>query len=258
MTSETALITGATSGIGAEFARQLAAQGCNLVLVGRREEQLRALAAELAQQHGITADVLLAELATEAGVAAVEAKIAALPRLDMLVNNAGFGFEGTFAQTDIQPHLDMIHVHILATVRLTHAALPGMLKRKAGAVINVSSVAAYLPYPGGATTYNATKAYLNMFSRALSAELHASGVKVMVLCPGFTLSEFHDRPGLESFNRADYPRFIWLSAQQVVSTALRDLRRGKVVCVPGWMYQLLAAFGDSPLTGWLIRRFNRP
>lgn len=257
MNTETALITGATSGIGAEFARQLARQGCSLVLVGRREERLRALAAELSQQQQVTVEVLIADLAQEAGVAAVEAKIAALPELTLLVNNAGFGYDGRFAQVALQPHLDTLHVHIEAVVRLTYAALAGMLKRQQGAIINVSSVAAFLPYIGGSVSYSASKAYLNMFTRTLSAELRGSGVKVQALCPGFTQTEFHDRPGLEGFNRADYPRFIWLSAQQVVGDSLKDLRRGKVVSVPGLLYKLIAVFGDTPWMGWIIRRFGK-
>ena len=142
-------------------------------------------------------------------------------------------------------------------MRLTYVALAGMLKRGQGAIINVSSVAAFLPYTGGSVSYNASKAYLNMFTRTLSEELRGSGVKVQVLFPGLTMTEFHDRPGLESFHRADFPRFLWLSPQKVVGDSLKDLRRGKVVCVPGLLYQLIAAFGDTPWMGWIIHRFGK-
>ena len=254
---ETALITGATSGIGAEFALQLARQGCDLVLVGRREERLRALAAELAQKYAVGTEVLIADLADASGVALVEAKIAALPALDLLVNNAGFGVEGDFAHTALQAHLGMIHVHVVASVRLTYAALPAMLSRRRGAVINVSSVAAFLPYTGGSVTYNATKAYLNMFTQTLSEELRGSGVRVQALCPGFTYTDFHDRPGLETFHRSDYPRFIWLSAESVVKTSLDDLRRGRVISVTGFLYKLLAIIGGTPWMGWILYQFRK-
>jgi len=257
MAPKTALITGATSGIGAEFARQLARQGYDLILSGRREQKLRALAQDLAQTHGVRAEVLVCDLAQQAGQAALEAAIGALPQLDLLVNNAGFGFEGSFAESDPQAHLDMIQVHVSASVRLARAALPGMLRRASGAIINVASVAAFLPHLPGSVTYSATKAYLVMFSQTLSQELYGSGVKVQALCPGFTITDFHDRPGLESFRRSNYPSFAWLSVEKVVRDSLSDLRRGRVVSVPGGLYKLITWLGGSPLLGWALQLFRK-
>ncbi len=257
MSQQTALITGATSGIGAEFARRLAGQGYSLILSGRREERLRAFAAELAQKYTVSVEVVVGDLTQPGGIETLEAKIAALPDLSILVNNAGFGVLGNFAQATLQSQLDMIQVHILSTVRLTHAALPGMLRRKQGAIINVSSVAAFLPFGSGSVTYNATKTYLNMFTQTLHDELRGSGVRVQALCPGFTYTEFHDRPGLETFSRTDFPRFAWLTPEKVVDESLRDLKSGRVICVPGFLYKVVTVVGGLPWTGWIIRRFVR-
>ncbi len=240
--SRTALITGASSGIGAEFARQLAGQGYNLVLTARRLDRLQSLAQELAHAHHITVEVLVADLADEAGIQAVETKIRTLADLDILVNNAGFGVKGLFYNGSIEKHLAMIQVHIIASVRLTRQALPGMIERDHGGIINLASVAAFTPAPGA--TYGSTKAYLVAFSKGLQMELNGSDVNVQALCPGFTYTEFHDVDEMDSFKRSSIPRFLWLSAPQVVSTSLRDLRRGRVVCVPGWQYKIISSLAQ--------------
>ncbi|GIV59641.1 MAG: hypothetical protein KatS3mg043_0730 [Rhodothermaceae bacterium] len=189
--ARTALITGASSGIGAGFARRLAERGYNLILVARRADRLAELAEELQTRHGIEAEGLPADLATDEGIRRVEARIVDCDTLDLLVNNAGFGTTGRFAEIDLAPQLAMIHVHVIAPVRLIRAALPGMMARGAGGIINVSSVSAFWPNAGSAT-YSATKAYLNAFSEALAHELRGTGVTVQALCPGFTRTEFHD------------------------------------------------------------------
>ena len=251
MTS-TALITGASSGIGAAFARQFAAQGYDLILVARRRERLAALAAEMQQRHAISAEILPADLANPADVERVQRRIAEVNTLDTLINNAGFGTSGPFVEVGLAKQVEMIHVHVTASVRLCHAALPGMIARRRGAIINVSSVAAFWPLPGNAT-YAATKAYLITFSEALRTELLGTGVKVQALCPGFTYTEFHDKPRFEGFERSAIPAMMWMSAEDVVAASLKALRRDQVICVPGFKNRLIVALAGNPLTPLLLR-----
>ncbi len=229
----TALVTGASSGIGAAYAQHLAAQGYDVVLVARREARLRALAETLVQQYHIAAEVVVADLSTSEGIAKVETYIPTFPNLTMLVNNAGFGVPGKFATNDITQQEAMIQLHVLATVRLTRAALGVMLAQHRGAIVNVSSVAAFYPMPGNAT-YSATKSYLNMFTETLHQELVETGVRVQVLCPGFTRTEFQESAHVPS---EGLPDFLWLSPEQVVDKSWRDLQNGQVLSVPGLGYQ---------------------
>ena len=250
--TRTALVTGASSGIGAAFARSLAAQRYNLILVARREERLRQLATDLAQRYPIEVEVLVADLSDPDQVARVEDRVAA-SRLDLLVNNAGFGVSGTFVKADFDRLLSMIQVHVLASVRLTRAALPGMIARGHGAIINVSSMAALMPKPLD-VTYCATKAYLNVFSEALQGELQGTGVRVQALCPGFTVTEFHDDPEYQRLKvRSRIPGTFWMSADAVVAESFRALRRGPVICIPGVKNRLLAVVVRSGLAAFLIR-----
>jgi short-subunit dehydrogenase len=250
-----ALITGASSGIGEAYARRLAAEGYDLTLVARREDRLRALAAELSAAHGIAAEVLAADLARRADIDRVANHIQAMPDLVLLINNAGFGTRGDFAEAELDRQIDMINVHIIATVSLTHAALPGLTARGRGAIINVSSVAAFFPSPGG-TTYSATKVYLNNFSEALNSELAGTGISVQALCPGFTYSEFHDTPEYADFSRDQIPAALWMTAEQVVGESLAALGNGHVIIVPGKAYQGLVLTANSPFGG-TIRRAAR-
>ena len=242
--SATALITGASSGIGAAFARKLAALGYDLVLVARRGDRLEALAAELEAAYGIRAETLVADLTDEGDVERVAGAIAAIPNLELLVNNAGMGAEGRFYQADIGPQLDMIRLHVLASVRLARAALPGMVERGRGGIINVASVAGFMALPEN-VNYCATKGYLITFSKALQLELTGTGVRVQALCPGFTHTEFHD--DLREFDKARTPKILWMPAEAVVEASLRGLARGEVVCIPGIGNRLIAAIGSSPL-----------
>lgn len=248
----TALVTGASSGLGAAFSRALASQGYGLILVARREERLTALAAELRDHHHVSAEPLVADLASPSGVELVEARIAELPTLDLLVNNAGFGTTGTFADVRLGKHLDMIHVHVVASVRLCHAALPGMIARGSGGIINVSSVAAVMPQ-GGHVTYCATKAYLRVFSETLRTELKGTGVQVQALVPGFTYTEFHDQPELEGFDRSQVPEALWMSAERVVEASLKALGRDRGVCIPGFRNRVLVALAWTGLPSLIWR-----
>ncbi len=230
-----ALVTGASSGIGAAFARQLVRRGCDLILVARRADRLNQLAEELTGDAGVHAEVLPADLTKDEELAVVERRLGDAEDLQYLVNNAGFGTRGKFFEADRESQDRMHRLHVLATLRLTHAALPGMVGRRTGSVINVSSVAAFWETPGNAS-YSATKAWMNSFTEALALELKSvkSPVKVQALCPGFTYTEFHDVMGVD---RKVIPGPLWMSAETVVAASLRGLDRGQVIVVPGLPYK---------------------
>jgi short-subunit dehydrogenase len=229
-----ALITGATAGIGAAFARRLAADGFSLVLVARDEKRLLARAEELRLRYGVETEVLPADLASEEGLAAVERRLR--EGVDLLVNNAGFGLRGAFLDVPVADEVRMLKVHCEAVLRLTLAALPGMRERDRGAVINVASVAAF--FTRG--TYSASKAWVVNFSESVATELDGGRVRVMALCPGFVRTEFHERA---SMNVSGIPGFLWLSADDVVGEAMRDLARGLRVSVPDLRYKAIVAVG---------------
>jgi len=239
-TYNTALITGASSGIGAAFARTLARPGCRLVLVARRSDRLQALASELEQQ-GAQVETLPADLASEQGIQAVAQKIASEPHLDLLINNAGFGIHGPFASEPVEIQAAMLRVHDEAPLRLTHAALQGMLARRHGAIINVSSVSAYLSSADG-VVYAATKSFLTTFSRALHKGLRGTGVRIQALCPGFTHTEFHEPSAIMDMDVQRIPAILWMDANRVVAVSLKALERDQAVVIPGSIYKLAVFF----------------
>ena len=247
-TYRTALITGASAGIGAEFARQLAAAGTALILVARRKEKLEALAAELTERHGVTIEVLPGDLMKDEDLKLVEGRIAAAGALDLLVNDAGFGGTGPFSKTEVGRFLAMIQVHAAASVRLTRAALDGMISRRRGWIINVASIAAFSPLSG--PVYSATKAFLVNFSENLQYELAGTEVRIQALCPGMTHTEFHEVIGMD---KSRIPGFMWMSARDVVRISLRTLGRRKVICVPGWKNRLITAPLRCAPTAALLR-----
>jgi short-subunit dehydrogenase len=247
MTDQLALITGASSGIGEAFARQLAARGCDLCITGRRSEKLESIAAELQQSHQVNVEVIVADLATGDGIAKVETWIKANPAMTLLINNAGFGARGLFVNKPPEKYMEMITVHNTAVVKLTSAALPAMIAAKQGAVINVSSIVAFLPLAGN-TVYSGTKSFLNSFTQALSYELKNTGVKVQVLVPGFTYSDFHKRPDYTKVNTySSVPKILWMKAEDVAKISLRSLERNQLFCIPGWINKLITFAGKSGL-----------
>lgn len=251
----TALITGASSGIGAAFARRLAADGYDLVLVARRAERLQALATEL-RPFGVRVEVLPADLAQDEAIGRVAARIRALPDLALLINNAGFGVSDKFTEADAARHAAMIQVHATAPTRLCHAALPGMVARRRGAIINVSSVAAFFPTYTN-TVYGASKAYLNVFSEALQAGVKKDGVRVQALCPGYTVTEFHDTAEMEGFDRERVPQKMWMSAEKVAAISLDALKQDKVIVVPGRRNRLIVFAAQNGLASILLRIYRR-
>lgn len=234
-----AVITGASSGLGAVFARKLAVEH-DLLLVARRKDRLESLAAELTAQHGGNVDVLAADLTEEVQLAEVADRIAAEPRLALLVNNAGFGARGLFWESGFNVQEQMHRLHVMVTVRLTHAALGNMAGRNTGGIINVASVAAFLQR-AGSVSYGATKHWMVAFTEGLYLELKgvASDVRVQALCPGFTYTEFHETLGVERASVA--PESLWLKPEFVVDESLKALRKGKLLVVPGWKYRTLVA-----------------
>ena len=234
--TQTAIITGASSGIGAAFARRLAVEGYNLILHGRREHLLQSLAQQLQDRHGVQTSLHLAELSDPDAVASLESRVRETDDLAVLVNNAGFSRIEVFHEDDINAQEELIRVHVLASVRLAHAAIAPMKRAGGGTIINVSSVAAFTPAPRNAT-YCATKAYLIAFSESLHLELRQYGIRVQVLCPGFTRTDFHDRMGIDTSQPA-FRHFV--APEVVVESSLRALRRGTVLCIPGLGYKAVA------------------
>ena len=244
----TALVTGATAGIGHSFARALAARGHDLVLVARDRERLEGVAADLRALR-VEVEVLPADLADPEQRARVEARLADASRpIEILVNNAGFGVASSFLDDDVDDEQRMIDVMVTAVMRLTHAVLPVMVARGTGAVLNVSSVAGWIT--GG--TYSAAKAWATVFSESLALELAGTGVHVTAVCPGFTHTEFHGRAGMDV---REVPEWMWLAADDVVARALADVRRGRPVSVAGPAYKALA-LATQYLPRPLVRRLS--
>lgn len=245
----TALVTGATAGIGREFAEQLAARGTDLVVVARDRERLQQVADQLRDRHGVRVEVLPADLARPEERLRVETRLRDRERVvDLLVNNAGFGLKGRFLDNDVEQEQAMIDVMVTAVMRLTHAALGGMVERGHGGVVNVSSVAAFLPRG----TYSAAKAWVNGFGEWAAHEYRPSGVTVTTLCPGFTRTEFHARMEV---GRDSAPGFLWLDASRLVRRALADHAAGRVFSVPGPHYRAVVAFSRLVPTG-VLQRFQ--
>jgi uncharacterized protein len=252
----TALVTGATAGIGAAFARQLAAEGADLVLVARDVDRLEGTAASLRAAYGVGVEVLPADLAVESATEPVLARLTSADRpIDLLVNNAGIGMRGKFWETPLADQERMFHLNCTAVLRLSHAALTAMVPRGRGDIVVVSSVSGFAPAVRG--SYGASKAWATAFAESLSGQLAGTGVHASAVAPGFVRTEFHGRAGLDM---TKVPGFMWLDASDVAATALRDHRAGKVLSVPGVQYKAIVAASrlvPPSLNRLLTERFRR-
>lgn len=240
-TRRRALVTGASAGIGAAFARALAANGRNLVLTARRADRLQALADELTRAHGIAVTVAPADLADPAvpAVLAEQLREHGLD-IDILINNAGYGVTGTFDAQPWETHNDFMQVLMTAPTELAHRLLPAMCERGYGRIINVASLAGHMPGSAGHTLYAAAKAYLIKFSQSLALENRDHGIHVCALCPGFTYSEFHDVNGARELV-SKMPKWMWMDAERVVREGLKAVERGRVVYIPGHINRVIKA-----------------
>jgi short-subunit dehydrogenase len=239
-----ALVTGASAGIGAEFARQLAARGCNLVLTARREDRLHALACELRQAHGVDADVIVDDLADPTAPERIVATATRDARvIDILINNAGYGVPGRYDKVDWETHARFMQVLVTSPLQLCHLLLPGMRERGYGRIVNVASLAGLVPATPGNTLYAPAKAFLMRVSQALAMENRAQGIHVCALCPGFTHSEFHDVSHARKLV-SKLPGWMWSEADDVVRQGLDAVERGRVVCVPGRINRAIKVLMD--------------
>ena len=240
----TALVTGATSGIGESFTRLLATKGYDLVLVARDKKRLQERAKSLESKFKIKVEVLQADLSVATQLAKVEKRLANPDSpIDVLINNAGFGIKDSFLKSEIADEILLFDVLAKAPMQLAHAVLPQMLSRNSGTIINVSSIASFIA--GG--TYSAAKAYLTVHTESLHSELSKTNIKISALCPGFTHTEFHQRGKMKM---SGLPNFMWLESDRVVADSWKAAMAGKAICIPGWQYRILstiARFGPRPL-----------
>lgn len=248
--TRTALITGASSGLGAEFARQLAVHGADVVLVARDREALAAVADGISAVSRSRVEILPADLLDDDDRAAVEARLAV--GVDVLVNNAGFGLDLAFEENDIADEVRHLRLHVEVAMRLTHAALPAMLERGGGRIINVASVAGFVPRG----TYGAVKGWLISFSRWANVVYGPRGVTVTAVCPGFVHTNFHERLGLPP-GQEGVPAGMWLDAGTVVREGLRDAARGRSVSIPSLRYRAIVAVSRLLPNGVVVRAASR-
>jgi short-subunit dehydrogenase len=251
----TALVTGATSGIGLSFAHQLAERGHDVVLVARDRARLENVSDALRSTYGVSTEILVADLSDRAETGKVAERVADLARpVDLLVNNAGYAMRKRFLDNDISEEEAVFDVLVRAVLVLSHAAARAMRERGHGAIVNVSSVAGFI----SSGTYSASKSYVTVFTEGLAAELKGTGVTATALCPGFTRTEFHQRAKLDM---SSLPDFMWLRADRLVRECLDDVAKGRVVSVPGPQYKAIVAalrVIPRPLVRARARTVHRP
>ena len=253
-----AAVTGASDGLGKEFARQLAAEGYNLLVIARRENLLHELKVDLEAKYNIQVEPLVCDLSKPDELKRLEDRLETEESLEVMVNNAGFGHDGVFPNVNPDAEESMIRVHVIALMRLSRAALIPMCKRQKGYVVNLSSVAAFL-YGENTAEYIATKAYVLSFSKSLQCDVRKYGVRVQALCPGFTHTGFHDTESMKFFKKSATPSWLWLEAERVVRCSLQSIRRSlRVVCIPSLRYKLILALVCNPIGQTLIGYFSRP
>lgn len=250
-----AYITGASTGIGAKFVEKLA-KDYNLIIIARNEEKLNELSSTVKKENKTEIEVFVCDLTKQKDIKLLSDKITSDKKLGLLVNNAGFGTSGEFADLSLNKELSEIQLNVITPVRLTHVAINNFKKNKYGGdIINVASVVAFLPTPQSAT-YGATKAYIKSFSEAIHEEVKPFGINIQALCPGLTRTEFQDRAGID---KEKIPEFLWMDSSQVVDDSLKALEQKKAICIPGLMNQSTATILDlipseltRKLTGLLL------
>jgi short-subunit dehydrogenase len=226
----TALVTGASAGIGAEFARQLAERGFDLVLVARRKNRLEALGEKLSREYSIQTEVLVADLSTSKDMDRVVSKILKLDNLSVLINNAGYGINTPFLDREYKQNVEMINVHYTGPVMFCQAALKGMIERGRGVIINNASASAIARY---SEIYSSSKAAITIFSEILNSKVRGKDIHIQALCPGFTHSEFHDSDSMEGVSEEDFSEMHWMSAEEVVTLSLKAVKSKQVIFIPG-------------------------
>ena len=231
-----ALITGATSGIGEAFARRFAKEGYNLIITGRRKEKINVLANELKEKFNISVDVVIAELSNMDNVELLIEKIRNT-NINVLVNNAGFATKGTFANSNLSVQEEMVNLHVICAMKLIYSILPNMIKKNNGVIINLSSQSAFFSMPKNAT-YTGTKKFLVGFTECLYLETKEFGVKVQVLCPGFVISDFHQKMGSSKASHKNKGIIRWMTPEKVVDISLNGLKKDKLICKPGFFENL--------------------
>ena len=245
----TSLITGASSGLGAEYARQLARRGHHLVLVARDASRLEELAAELERAGAGGIELISADLSSPGGITAVTDRLTDASRpVETLINSAGFGLPLDFVNNDIEDEVRHLRLHDEVPMRLMHAVLPSMLARRSGTIINISSASAFMPR----STYGAAKAWLVMFSLWANSQYRSRGVTATAVCPGYTHTDFHARLGLAE-GEEGIPGWLWLEAPRVVTESLQDVARGKAVSVPSRRYKAIYTAARLAPTGLMAR-----
>jgi short-subunit dehydrogenase len=256
----TAVVTGASSGIGEAFARRLARNGYGLVLAARRADRLAEIARELERVHHVPVRILPADLSTDEGIAALEHLMESDATIEVLVNSAGFGTRGLFAELKPEKIRNMVHLHTMAVARLTRAALPLMIENHRGYIVNVSSIGAFLT-TSHYTTYSATKAFVNMFTLGLRDELAGTGILLQALCPGLTRTGFMYTDEYRDFDYSMIPGFAWMTPEQVVDESLAALRKNKIIFIPGRGNRLFVATLRAPVIGaafgWMLSMLGR-
>ena len=240
-----AVVTGPTAGIGAAYAKLLAAKGFNLVLVSRDLKRLGQTAADLTAKHAIETQVLSADLTTDKGIATL-ADFIAKNEIEVLINNAGFGLNSSFVKSSAADEQSVLNILVAAPMQLSHAVLPQMVARKSGTIVNVSSVAGYF----AAGHYSAAKAYVTVLTESMHAEVSKHGVNVSALCPGFTKTEFHQRAKMKM---DALPNFMWLDADFLVAKSWADAQAGKAISIPGWQYRVMVWIAKNAPRAWMRR-----
>ncbi len=245
MENRIAVITGATSGIGAAYAGKFAEQGYDLIITGRRSEKIQEVTQDLREKYGVNIHIILAELSEKEGVKKV-ADFIRDKNIEVLINNAGFGVTGLYPEADLTSMEQLVKVNTLAPMQLIYEVLPGMIKRKKGSIINISSEGIYMIVPGN-TIYSSAKAFLKIFTEGLYMDLKGTGVKVLAVCPGLTHTDFHEKLGMEKSRQIDKGIIQWMSPEKVVEESLKDLEKGRVISIPGFHTKILASiFSKMP------------